>query len=115
LALGIARAANGVFPEASRLLGSRLKRNSQDLDALSDLLLETRSSATDEAWLVLDDYHHLMRSASAERLVEQIAMSPSVRLLIATRRRPSWASARRRLYGEIEEVPRSLLAMTDEE
>jgi ATP/maltotriose-dependent transcriptional regulator MalT len=36
-------------------------------------------------------------------------------LLITSRRRPTWASARRRLYGEVVEVDRTLLAMSDTE
>ena len=38
-----------------------------------------------------------------------------VRVLVTTRARPSWASARRMLYGDIFELGRTQLAMTDDE
>ena len=38
-----------------------------------------------------------------------------MRVLVTTRRRPRWATARRFLYGEAFEIGRDQLAMTDEE
>jgi ATP/maltotriose-dependent transcriptional regulator MalT len=40
---------------------------------------------------------------------------PQLRVLVTTRRRPRWASARRILYGEITEIGRDQLAMNAEE
>lgn len=69
----------------------------------------------DDAWLVLDDYHFICKSRAAEEFVETLIRDSPVSLLLTTRVRPAWASARRAVYGEICEIGTSLLAMTDEE
>jgi ATP/maltotriose-dependent transcriptional regulator MalT len=66
-------------------------------------------------WLVLDDYHFIVGSAAAERLVEAVADATQMRMLIASRRRPRWASARRAMYGEVEEATQADLAFTARE
>ena len=43
-----------------------------------------------------------------------LALCP-VQLLLTSRKRPSWATSRRLLYGDIYEIGRSLLAMSQEE
>ncbi|MFY9580638.1 MAG: LuxR C-terminal-related transcriptional regulator [Gaiellaceae bacterium] len=115
LALGMARVGSEVFPDASRLLESRLRSAmpySEDPATLAEILAGAQREVRRESWIILDDYHHLMRSGPAEQLIAQLVGLRSVRMLIASRRRPSWAAARKLLYGEIEEIPRSLLAMT---
>jgi ATP/maltotriose-dependent transcriptional regulator MalT len=117
LALGIARSASELFPNASHLLESRLRGGmpySEDPATLAEILAAATNERLD-AWFVLDDYHHLMQSGPAEQLIAQLVDSRTVRMLVASRRRPSWAAARKLLYGEIEEIPRSLLAMTEAE
>jgi ATP/maltotriose-dependent transcriptional regulator MalT len=64
--------------------------------------------------LVIDDYQWLASPAS-EDLVGSLLGTVGLRLLITSRRRPSWATPRRLLYGEISEVGQSLLAMSYEE
>ena len=118
LALGLARTSPEMFPGAFSRLQSRLKARTsirQDPEMLAELLTEIAPQMRDEAWLILDDYHHVMQSGPAEELIEQTIESCKIRLLIASRRRPSWASARKLLYGELDEIPRALLAMTNRE
>jgi LuxR family maltose regulon positive regulatory protein len=67
------------------------------------------------AWLIIDDYHELLASPEAEEFVRLIQEGSSTRLVIASRQRPKWAGSRPIVYGEIAEVGRELLAMTEEE
>ena len=64
--------------------------------------------------LVIDDYNSAS-SPEAEQLVDEMARIADFRLVITTRTRPSWATARRLLYGEIYELGREMLAMDQEE
>ena len=73
-----------------------------------------------EAWpaggiVVLDDYHFLAESAPVEDFLDWLLTLAPMRVLVTTRRRPRWATARRFLYGEAFEIGRDQLAMTDEE
>jgi LuxR family transcriptional regulator, maltose regulon positive regulatory protein len=63
------------------------------------------------AWLAIDDYHLLMESPAAEEMVAALPESAPFRLLVTSRHRPSWASARHLMYGDIDEIGRDDLAM----
>ena len=69
----------------------------------------------DDAWIIVDDYHLLKESATAEAFVEGIVQQSPVQVLIATRDRPSWVSTRSVLYGEVLEIGQSMLAMSEDE
>ncbi len=78
--------------------------------ALASLLDESRVQ-----WLILDDYHELTANPEHEEheeVVRLIHERSNVRLLIATRSRPNWATPRAVMYGEIFEIGMDLLAMT---
>src|ERR671924_234335 len=70
---------------------------------LDEMLAEDLAEWPDDAWLAIDDYQFAMDSAAAEQFVDTLATDAPLRLLVTTRRRPTWASARRRLYGEVVE------------
>ncbi len=70
--------------------------------------------ASRDVVLVIDDYNRAS-SPEAEQLVDELARTAELRLVIATRMRPTWATARRLLYGEIYELGREMLAMDQEE
>ncbi len=65
--------------------------------------------------VVLDDYHLLAESAPVEDFLDWLLTLAPLRVLVTSRRRPRWATARRFLYGEAVEIARDQLAMTDEE
>jgi LuxR family transcriptional regulator, maltose regulon positive regulatory protein len=65
--------------------------------------------------LVIDDYHLVQESRPNEEFLDWLLTLTSLRVLVTTRGRPSWASARRILYGQVLEIGRAQLAMTDEE
>ena len=66
-------------------------------------------------WLFIDDYHELLASPEAEEFIELLQHDTSTRFVIASRQRPKWARSRRVVYGEIAEIGREVLAMTDSE
>ena len=116
LAASIAEGLAHLFPEAAWLLTERLRAAREaepDPDLLADALAARIPRWPRNTWLVLDDYQNLMDSAAAESFVSRLAGFMS--LLVISRRRPAWISARRRLYGEAREFGPNLLAMTNAE
>ena len=63
---------------------------------------------------MIDDYQFAMDSAASERLVELLRAAP-IQVVLTTRHRPRWATARRILYGEVQEIDRRPLAMEETE
>jgi LuxR family transcriptional regulator, maltose regulon positive regulatory protein len=103
--------------------GERLKQRLRIADTperaarpLAELLAEDLAGWPEDALLVLDDYHLVADSAPVEDFFDWLlTLAPQLRVLVTSRRRPRWASARRILYGEIAEIGRDQLAMTAEE
>jgi LuxR family maltose regulon positive regulatory protein len=118
LALGLADAGAGILPEVGTRLRGRLK-------TVSDAAAEAESLATDLAadfaeWpgdtrLVVDDYHLLAENTAAETFFDAFARATSLPLLITSRTRPAWVTAKNLLYGEVSEFGRTALAMTHDE
>ena len=90
-------------------------RPEEDARILAEMLAEDVANWPSDAWLVIDDYQFAMDSPACEEFVDVMCASPAMKTLIMTRRRPRWATARRRLYGELIEIDRALLAMNDTE
>ena len=82
---------------------------------LANTLLDAIPDWPPDAWLVVDDYHLLSGSAPSEALIERLVEVDSISLLVASRARPTWATARRLLYGKVLELTQSALAMTPAE
>jgi len=66
-------------------------------------------------WLVVDDYHEISGETGAEQFVEVLNQELECRFLIASRLRPTWATARLAVYGDLVEVDRGELAMSFQE
>jgi LuxR family transcriptional regulator, maltose regulon positive regulatory protein len=118
LAAGIAIAAAEIIPDAGKRMRQRIRtvgHPEEDVDVLAELFAEDVQEWPREAWLAIDDYHFAMESAASERLIELLTSQTQIQMVLTTRNRPSWASARRILYGEIQELHYRLLAMDDEE
>jgi DNA-binding CsgD family transcriptional regulator len=118
LAVGLAQATSEIVPGAGDRMRERLRatdRPEEEARLLAEMLAEDLAEWPADAWLAFDDYQFAMDSAAAEEFVDTLATDSPLRLLITSRRRPTWASARRRLYGEVAEVDRTLLAMSDTE
>ena len=82
---------------------------------LAELLAEDLEAWPAEGIIVLDDYHLLAESAPVETFLDWLLTLAPIRVLVTTRRRPGWATARRFTYGEAFEIGRDQLAMTHEE
>jgi LuxR family maltose regulon positive regulatory protein len=118
LAAGLADATSEIVQGAGDRMRERLRatdRPDEEAQLLAEMLGEDLREWPKDAWLAVDDYHLAMSAAPAERFVDLLATESPIQLLITTRRRPSWSSARRRMYGEVLEVDRTLLAMSDDE
>jgi ATP/maltotriose-dependent transcriptional regulator MalT len=77
--------------------------------------LAARVESAGVRWLVLDDWHELANAPELVVLLEELCATTSMRVLVSSRTRPTWATPRRAVYGEIELVGRESLAMTDGE
>jgi LuxR family maltose regulon positive regulatory protein len=118
LAVGLARSVGELVPDAGRRMGERLRATGtpeQDVEPLAELLAEDLADWPDDAWLAFDDYQFACESPFAEEFVERVLALCPLKLFLTSRKRPSWATSRRLLYGDIYEIGRSLLAMSQEE
>lgn len=118
LAVGLAAAASEMIPGAGDRMRQRLRatdRPEDDAQILAEMLAEDLADWPQDAWLVIDDYHFASETLAPEAFVGALVALAPLLLVIASRRRPSWATARLRLYGEALEIDRTSLAMNDQE
>jgi LuxR family transcriptional regulator, maltose regulon positive regulatory protein len=118
LAAGIAEAAGAIVVNAGKRMRDRIAAtgNAQDdVEILAELFAEDVQEWPRDAWLAFDDYQFAAHSAASEHFVDELTKSTPIQMLITSRRRPTWATARRILYGEIQEIDRRALAMEDGE
>ena len=118
LAAGVREAVTAVVPGAGAALMERLpvtRRPEEDAHVLAEMLAVDLAGWPPEAWLAFDEYQMIAGTIAAERFVESLLLEAPLNVLLMTRTRPSWASSRRILYGEVYELDRLALAMTDEE
>ena len=118
LASGLQKSASRVVADAGQAMRDRLRVTaspSSDLEILAELLAHDLARWPSDAWLVIDDYQAFAESEACDSFVDQLAREAPLNLLIASRIRPRWATARRLLYGEIYEIGRSSLAMNHDE
>ncbi|HSK15977.1 MAG TPA: LuxR C-terminal-related transcriptional regulator [Gaiellaceae bacterium] len=112
---GLVDTVQPVLPGAGERIRQRL-RVADDPGRLARPLAEMLAEDLEEwpqgAVIVLDDYHLLAESAPVESFLDRLLLLAPIRLLVTSRRRPGWATARRFLYGEVTEIGRDQLAMT---
>jgi LuxR family maltose regulon positive regulatory protein len=117
LALGIAEAVEPLVPDAGRRLREWLptsREPEQEIDVIEQFLSEELADWPADAWFVADDYQFLS-SEIAEELLHRLFARSGRQLLLTSRRRPSWSSARELLYGNFFELGQSSLAMNTQE
>jgi len=85
------------------------------VDELAELVIAELANCPANAALVLDDYHLVADSPAVDRLVSIFLDHSSVRLLVTTRAKPSWVTARRLIDGEVGEIGADELTMTGSE
>ena len=117
-AAGVAGAVSTILPSAGEGMAGHLRASpapESDAHVLARTLANDLTSWPAGAWLVIDDYHRAGLSEASDLFADVLASSDTCRILFLSRKRPRWATARRRLYGEVLEIDRTLLTMTDEE
>lgn len=118
LAAALASAVTSIIPGAGTRTRERLRATGhpeEDVEILAELFAEDLEEWPADTWLAVDDYQFAMDSPASERFVDLLTQLTPLQLLVTTRRRPTWASARRILYGEIQEIDHRALAMNDVE
>ena len=118
LAAGLRRAASVVVAGAGDALIERLQvtaRPDDDACLLASMLSQDLMHWPSDAWLVVDDYQAVVGVQPAEQFLETLLLEAPLNVLLMSRRRPDWASSRRILYGDVWELNRAALAMSDEE
>lgn len=118
LAAGVRDAVTAIVPGAGAALMERLpvtRRPEEEAHVLAEMLAADLAEWPPGAWLAFDEYQVLAGTVAAERFVESLLLEAPLNVLLMTRTRPGWASSRRILYGEVYELDRLALAMTDEE
>jgi LuxR family maltose regulon positive regulatory protein len=117
-AVGIASAAAPLLPRASRRVSEWIERCSDPtarVQKLADVVTQELSPIPGETWLVIDDFHLTMDSEVTNLFFERFEADTGMQILLTSRRRPSWVTARRLLYGEVYELGQTALAMTEDE
>jgi LuxR family maltose regulon positive regulatory protein len=118
LAAGLTTAVGAFLPGSGEALMERLPvtpRPEEEADVLAGMLAGDLLDWPRDAWLVFDDYQAIAGTPPAERFVEGLLLEAPLNLIVMSRRRPTWASSRRVLYGELFQLDREALAMTDAE
>jgi LuxR family transcriptional regulator, maltose regulon positive regulatory protein len=118
----LARSLAEITEIAPAELGEKLARRlaavpSPDADThvLAELFVEASPAWPDDLWLVVDDYHTLSESSAAEGFLRAVIEGLAARVVLTTRARPAWIFPRQIVYGEVLELDRTLLAMTEDE
>jgi LuxR family transcriptional regulator, maltose regulon positive regulatory protein len=116
---GISEIMEALVPNVGDRLRQRLRVADTPERAarpLAEILSEDLAPWPRDALLIIDDYHLVVDSEPVEDFMDWLLMlTPALRVLVTTRSRPRWASARRILYGEVAEIDRGQLAMTTDE
>jgi DNA-binding CsgD family transcriptional regulator len=118
LASGLGIAISDLNPGVETVVSEQLQARREgeiDADRLANAIAGELSDWPSNCWLVIDDYHYLMDAPASERFVERLTRARALRLLLISRRRPNWLTARQLLYGEVCELGVHALAMTPDE
>jgi ATP/maltotriose-dependent transcriptional regulator MalT len=116
--LGVAKAVDPVIPGAGRAVAEVLAgiaQPDQQPLTLADALVASIGEWPQEAWLGIDDYHLAAYSNAVDVFATRLIESLDMNLLVTSRHRPAWVSARKLLYGHVFEIGQARLAMTDDE
>jgi DNA-binding NarL/FixJ family response regulator/tetratricopeptide (TPR) repeat protein len=118
LAVGLARACSVVVAGCDERLRAHLKAVSASTGSstvLAEILCEDLADWPSDAWLVIDDYQEISGSLEAETFVDDLVSGCPLQIMLTSRQRPSWLSARSILYGKALEVGQASLAMDPQE
>lgn len=102
---------------ASRFIGEYMRARSNPQRAAKEIakVLADRVNEVGTQWLIIDDYHELAGSPEVEQMVAVLRDRSHARVLVASRARPSWATTKDIIYGDIAEIETEELALTPDE
>ena len=106
----ISRGFQAYVNELLRSMPNPGRQSAEIIEAFTGALGQTQST-----FGVIDDYHLLAENPSSEALIQALQENLEVRLLIASRVRPAWASARELVFGDLVELDQDELALTEDE
>jgi LuxR family transcriptional regulator, maltose regulon positive regulatory protein len=118
LALGLGRVLETVVPGPAERMRQRLlavPASEEEPELVAEILADSASAWPDEAWLVVDDYHHVGVSRNADAFFARLLQASGIRLVLTSRTDPAWASAKQTTYGEIAVLGAGELALTPTE
>ena len=118
LAVGIVNAAAPLLPSTSGRVSKWIEQcpdPTSRVEKLAEVVARELSTFPRESWLVVDDFHLTMEAEAPSLFFERFEATTRMRILLTSRRRPPWVTARRLLYGEVYELGQSTLAMTEDE
>jgi len=117
LAEDLAEGIDALGGDAKGFIQEYLRAQTNPQRAARDVgkALSEQASLARVEWLILDDYHELAADAESERIVAELRERSRIRLLVASRVRPAWATSRGVLYGDEREISQAELAMTEAE
>jgi LuxR family transcriptional regulator, maltose regulon positive regulatory protein len=72
-------------------------------------------SSSETGLVVIDDYHYAIGAREAETLIAMFIGQCSLRVLVTSRARPSWFSARMEVYGDALQIGADQLVFTENE
>src|SRR5438552_6653976 len=101
LASRLAETASGLTKFDASNLDERLHFTpdpEKEVEVLTEVVARSFSGSPSSSWLAIDDYQLLMDSPAAEALVAALPDAGVIKLIVTSRRRPSWATARRIMY-----------------
>jgi DNA-binding NarL/FixJ family response regulator len=114
----MSRAVAAVVPGAGSRMLERLgitQDPEREAALLAEMLAEDLVDWPSSGLLVIDDYHCIAESPAAEQFVATLVDRAPVKLLLASRIRPTWIETRSILSGAVLEIPQSALAMSVDE
>ena len=83
--------------------------------ALAELIADDLNDAARAPIIAIDNYHLMDESEHIEGFLDSLLTLSAARLVVTTRRRPRWVTARRLLHGEVLQLGSEQLAMTQSE
>src|SRR6185312_11311179 len=113
LAVDLAATLDGRPPKLRDYVSQLVRARSSPTEQVSEIVDGFANAAGDavSASLFIDDYHIIADEQVAEWFVHELQSRLGFRLIVASRSRPSWATARLEIYGESAEFGPEDLAL----
>src|SRR5215831_4928886 len=117
LAVDLAGILDGRHRKLATYVSQLVRARSSPAQQVEEIVEGFASAAQDatDISLFIDDYHLIAEEEVAEWFVRELQSRLGLNLVIASRSRPLWATARLQIYGELAEFGVEELALTNAE